>query len=109
MKFSNGFRIVFAIIGTGSESSTVLESLIRQRVYGIALGYEDLNDHDRRSCSLGEKGGLAILFWGGNFSGFWPKPPKKGTWKWLIAPKNFGAGDGDRTRDVQLGKLAFYR
>jgi hypothetical protein len=24
-----------------------LESLIRQRVYGIALGYEDLNDHDR--------------------------------------------------------------
>ena len=23
-----------------------LESLIRQRVYGIALGYEDLNDHD---------------------------------------------------------------
>jgi hypothetical protein len=22
---------------------------------------------------------------------------------------NFGAGDGDRTRDVQLGKLAFYR
>ena len=21
----------------------------------------------------------------------------------------FGAGDGDRTRDVQLGKLAFYR
>ena len=24
-----------------------VESLIRQRVYGIALGYEDLNDHDR--------------------------------------------------------------
>src|SRR4029453_3504024 len=23
-----------------------VESLIRQRVYGIALGYEDLNDHD---------------------------------------------------------------
>ena len=22
---------------------------------------------------------------------------------------NYGAGDGDRTRDVQLGKLAFYR
>ncbi len=22
---------------------------------------------------------------------------------------DFGAGDGDRTRDVQLGKLAFYR
>jgi hypothetical protein len=22
---------------------------------------------------------------------------------------NNGAGDGDRTRDVQLGKLAFYR
>ena len=24
-----------------------LESLLRQRVYGIAMGYEDLNDHDR--------------------------------------------------------------
>ena len=24
-----------------------VRSLIRQRVYGIALGYEDLNDHDR--------------------------------------------------------------
>ena len=24
-----------------------LESLISQRVYGIALGYEDINDHDR--------------------------------------------------------------
>jgi hypothetical protein len=24
-----------------------VESLIRQRVYGLALGYEDLNDHDR--------------------------------------------------------------
>jgi hypothetical protein len=23
--------------------------------------------------------------------------------------EKFGAGDGDRTRDVQLGKLAFYR
>ena len=23
-----------------------LESLLRQRIYGIALGYEDLNDHD---------------------------------------------------------------
>jgi hypothetical protein len=23
--------------------------------------------------------------------------------------ENFGAGDGDRTHDVQLGKLAFYR
>ena len=28
--------------------------------------------------------------------------------KRLISRK-FGAGDGDRTRDVQLGKLAFYR
>jgi hypothetical protein len=27
---------------------------------------------------------------------------------WLLG-KKFGAGDGDRTRDVQLGKLAFYR
>ncbi len=23
-----------------------MESLIKQRVYGMALGYEDLNDHD---------------------------------------------------------------
>src|SRR6516225_5162783 len=23
-----------------------LESLLRQRIYGLALGYEDLNDHD---------------------------------------------------------------
>ena len=23
--------------------------------------------------------------------------------------KVYGAGDGDRTRDIQLGKLAFYR
>jgi hypothetical protein len=23
-----------------------VESLVKQRVYGIALGYEDLNDHD---------------------------------------------------------------
>ena len=25
-------------------------SLVRQRVFGIALGYEDLNDHDERRC-----------------------------------------------------------
>jgi hypothetical protein len=25
------------------------------------------------------------------------------------AVEEIGAGDGDRTRDVQLGKLAFYR
>ena len=24
-----------------------LQELVRQRVYGLALGYEDLNDHDR--------------------------------------------------------------
>ena len=23
-----------------------VESLVKQRVYGIAIGYEDLNDHD---------------------------------------------------------------
>jgi hypothetical protein len=23
-----------------------LESMLRQRIYGLALGYEDLNDHD---------------------------------------------------------------
>jgi hypothetical protein len=29
--------------------------------------------------------------------------------KLLNSRENLGAGDGDRTRDVQLGKLAFYR
>jgi hypothetical protein len=28
---------------------------------------------------------------------------------WLSAGNIFSAGDGDRTHDVQLGKLAFYR
>jgi hypothetical protein len=27
----------------------------------------------------------------------------------LVCFENFGAGDRDRTGDVQLGKLAFYR
>jgi hypothetical protein len=27
----------------------------------------------------------------------------------LLTNCNYGAGDGDRTRDIQLGKLAFYR
>ena len=31
------------------------------------------------------------------------------SWRAGCGGKNFGAGDGDRTRDVQLGKLAFYR
>ncbi len=31
---------------------SVLE-LIRQRIYGIALGYEDLNDHDELRCDPG--------------------------------------------------------
>src|SRR5918996_4675759 len=42
-----------------------LESLISQRVYGIALGYEDLNDHDSLRhdvvmgvlCEKGDPGG----------------------------------------------------
>jgi len=31
-----------------------LESMLRQRIYGLALGYEDLNDHDflRRRFAL---------------------------------------------------------
>jgi hypothetical protein len=28
---------------------------------------------------------------------------------WMCISIDYGAGDGDRTRDVQLGKLAFYR
>jgi hypothetical protein len=43
-----------------------MESLLRQRIYGLALGYEDLNDHDglrkgllwqsatERDCELGQ-------------------------------------------------------
>ena len=36
-----------------------VESLVKQRVYGIALGYEDLNDHDtlRYDALLGVLGG----------------------------------------------------
>src|ERR1700732_4623432 len=34
-----------------------VESLIRQRVYGIALGYEDLNDHDSLWPYCGGGGG----------------------------------------------------
>ena len=34
------------IIATPNSSSTPLEDLIAQRVYALALGYEDLNDHD---------------------------------------------------------------
>ena len=37
---------VFETTAIRSGSSTVCETLISQRVYGIALGYEDLNDHD---------------------------------------------------------------
>jgi hypothetical protein len=29
--------------------------------------------------------------------------------RWRRKERRIGAGDGDRTRDVQLGKLAFYR
>jgi hypothetical protein len=32
--------------------------------------------------------------------------PRKAT---LLSCSKDGAGDGDRTRDIQLGKLAFYR
>ena len=35
-----------------------LESMLRQRIYGLALGYEDLNDHDslRKDLLLAERG-----------------------------------------------------
>ena len=36
----------------------------------------------------------------------------KGVAAWLRGTRKlwkYGAGDGDRTRDVQLGKLAFYQ
>ena len=36
-----------------SKVSHNIESMIKQRVYGIALGYEDLNDHDDlRKCPV---------------------------------------------------------
>jgi hypothetical protein len=42
-----------------------------------------------------------------------PQPgtkPQNPTFQPIFAAKSKdGAGDGDRTRDVQLGKLAFYR
>jgi hypothetical protein len=31
------------------------------------------------------------------------------TWATCVSYCKDGAGDGDRTRDIQLGKLAFYR
>ena len=33
----------------------------------------------------------------------------KNDWSSIAFGEKIGAGDGDRTRDVQLGKLAFYR
>src|SRR5207253_9520928 len=45
----------------------------------------------------------------GHFSDFRRKRAKTVAQKFLILWKNFGAGDRDRTGDVQLGKLAFYR
>jgi hypothetical protein len=35
------------ITGSRSASSTALEEMLAQRVYGLALGYEDRNDHQR--------------------------------------------------------------
>ncbi len=34
-----------------------LESLVRQRVYGLSLGYEDLNDHEALRGGLGSADG----------------------------------------------------
>jgi hypothetical protein len=28
-----------------------LEEMLAQRIYGLALGYEDLNDHEQRPCA----------------------------------------------------------
>lgn len=42
---------LFPDIRDQSKVSHDIESMIKQRVYGIALGYEDLNDHDHlRKC-----------------------------------------------------------
>jgi len=35
-----------------------LESLVKQRVFGLALGYEDLNDHDALLALLSDKADL---------------------------------------------------
>ena len=39
-------RIAFAIIAVQDLIEHAVGTLIGQRVFGIALGYEDLNDHD---------------------------------------------------------------
>ncbi len=35
------------ITGSPSASSTALEEMLAQRIYRLALGYEDLNDHEQ--------------------------------------------------------------
>jgi hypothetical protein len=46
---------------------------------------------------------------GGHFSANGQKSVLGRVCKLLNSRENFGAGDRDRTGDVQLGKLAFYR
>ena len=44
--WSGGWLAASTITGTRAERSMGLEALLRQRVFGIGMGYEDLNDHD---------------------------------------------------------------
>ncbi len=53
----------FAMCFTDYRSPILTEhsvgELVAQRVYGLALGYEDLNDHDDlRACGASERGPL---------------------------------------------------
>ena len=45
-KWSGGWLAVSTITGTPGRTEHGLEALLRQRVFGIGMGYEDLNDHD---------------------------------------------------------------
>jgi len=45
-----GFAACFEDRRDPSRTDHSIEELVAQRVYGLALGYEDLNDHDRLRC-----------------------------------------------------------
>src|SRR5690348_1734923 len=49
-RYLNLTRELSAVIQDPREPSKIIhsqESLLKQRIYGLALGYEDLNDHDK--------------------------------------------------------------
>jgi len=42
-----GWQAVFSTAATPSASIHPVEQMLAQRIYGLALGYEDLNDHEQ--------------------------------------------------------------